>query len=79
MLPPSLTNIRTSSPHKTTFHLTIHEGRNRIIRRACRAVGLDLLSLRRIRIGSVVLRDLPEGHIRELTEEEVEILRGHGR
>jgi 23S rRNA pseudouridine2605 synthase len=79
MLPPSLTHIRTSSPHKTTFQLTIHEGRNRIIRRACRAVGLDLLSLRRIRIGPVILRDLPEGHIRELTDEEVETLRGHAR
>ena len=79
MLPPSLANIHSSSPHKTTFHLTIHEGRNRIIRRACRAVGLDLLSLRRVRIGPVILRDLPEGHIRELTDEEVETLRGHAR
>ena len=75
MLPPSLTNVDASSPHKTTFHLTTHEGRNRIIRRACRAVGLDLISLRRIRIGPVLLGDLPEGRTRELTEEEVATLR----
>ena len=77
MLPPSLANVHASSPHTTTFNLTIHEGRNRIIRRACRAVGLDLVSLRRIRIGPVVLGGLPEGHTRPLTAEELETLRGH--
>jgi 23S rRNA pseudouridine2605 synthase len=79
MVPPKLTNIHTRSPNNTTFHLTIHEGRNRLIRRACKAVGLDLLSLRRIRIGPVTLRDLPEGHIRELTQEEVETLGRYAR
>ncbi len=78
MLPPALAKVRRS-PHKTTFHLTIHEGRNRIIRRACGAVGLEVLSLRRIRVGPITLRDLPEGRTRELTEEEVETLIGHAR
>nr|MBA3610095.1 rRNA pseudouridine synthase [Rubrobacter sp.] len=50
----------------------IHEGRNRIIRRACVAVGLRLLSLRRIRIGPVNLGDLPEGEHRSLTTSELE-------
>jgi 23S rRNA pseudouridine2605 synthase len=76
MLPPRLTNLRRS-PNETTFHLTIHEGRNRIIRRACTAVGLDLISLKRLRIGPVALGGLPEGHHRELSAEEVEILRDH--
>jgi 23S rRNA pseudouridine2605 synthase len=75
MLPPSLANVRASSPHTTTFNVTIHEGRKRIIRRACRAVGLDLISLRRIRIGPVVLGDLPEGNTRPLSDEELETLR----
>jgi 23S rRNA pseudouridine2605 synthase len=78
MLPPNLTNLR-ASPRQTAFHLTIHEGRNRIIRRACAAVGLDLISLRRLRIGSVTLGDLPEGRYRKLTKEELETLRGHAR
>jgi 23S rRNA pseudouridine2605 synthase len=78
MLPPKLTNLRRS-PYETSFHLTIHEGRNRIIRRACAAVGLILLSLRRLRIGPVTLGDLPEGHHRELTEEELAILGNHAR
>ena len=79
MRPPMLTNLHASSPRETTFHLTLHEGRNRIIRRACRAVGLELLSLRRVRVGPVILGDLPEGRTRDLTEEEVKTLRGHAR
>ena len=74
MLPPELTNLR-HSPHHTTFHLTIHEGRNRIIRRACAAVGLDLIRLKRLRVGPISLGDLPEGLTRELTNEEVEALK----
>jgi 23S rRNA pseudouridine2605 synthase len=74
MRPPKLQNINTT-PQKTTLTLTIHEGRNRIIRRACAAVGLDLVHLKRTRVGPVVLGDLPEGEHRELTEDELEALR----
>ncbi len=74
MRPPKLTNLNPT-PDTTTLNLTIHEGRNRIIRRACEAVGLRLISLRRIRIGPVLLADLPEGHLRPLTPEELEALR----
>ena len=74
MTPPELTDLRRS-PHNTTFHLTIHEGRNRIIRRACAAVGLNLIRLKRLRVGPVTLGDLPEGHHRHLTEDELEALR----
>ncbi len=74
MSPPTLSNLKKTS-EKTTLHLTIHEGRNRIIRRACAAVGLDLLSLHRIRIGPVRLRDLEEGRHRPLTDAELGALR----
>jgi 23S rRNA pseudouridine2605 synthase len=74
MLPPELTDLRRS-PHHTTLHLTIHEGRNRIIRRACAAAGLVLIHLKRLRIGPISLGDLPEGLTRELTNEEVETLK----
>ena len=78
MLPPKLTNI-SRSPPETTLNLTTHEGRNRIIRRACAAVGLVLISLKRLRVGPVLLGDLPEGDHRELTEEELEILESYAR
>ena len=59
----------------TSLDLTIHEGRNRIIRRACIAVGLSLISLQRTRVGPVTLGDLPEGEYRDLTPSELEALR----
>ena len=74
MRPPRLTHLRRT-PRETTFHLTIREGRKRIIRRACVAVGLTLIRLHRLRVGPVTLGDLPEGHYRELTMKEIEALR----
>jgi 23S rRNA pseudouridine2605 synthase len=74
MLPPKLEEIQDTG-RTTTFRLTIHEGRNRIIRRACAAVGLDLVHLKRARVGPVVLGDLPQGHHRDLTEDELAVLR----
>ena len=78
MLPPKLACLRRAG-ERTTLNLTIHEGRNRIIRRACAAVGLTLLALKRVRVGPVKLGGLPEGRYRELTEKELEILENTGR
>ncbi|MDQ3999491.1 MAG: rRNA pseudouridine synthase [Actinomycetota bacterium] len=74
MLPPKLDNLRRTR-ETTTLNLIIHEGRNRIIRKACAAVGLGLISLRRVRVGPVRLSSLPEGRHRPLTEQEIEALR----
>jgi 23S rRNA pseudouridine2605 synthase len=71
--PPELSNLSRTA-RTTTLDLTIHEGRNRIIRRACVAVGLRLVSLRRVRVGPVNLGRLPEGEYRELKPEELEVL-----
>ena len=76
MLPPKLTDVRRT-PQRTTFNLTIHEGRNRIIRRACAAVGLPLISLNRVRVGPVELGDLAPGATRELTHRELRLLKAH--
>jgi 23S rRNA pseudouridine2605 synthase len=70
---PEITNL-SRSRKTTTLDLTIHEGRNRIIRRACMAVGLTLISLHRTRVGPVTLGDLPEGEYRALTPSELEAL-----
>ena len=73
MLPIKLICLRRAG-EKITLSLTIHEGRNRIIRRACAAVGLTLLALKRVRVGPVKLRDLPDGQYRALTDEELRAL-----
>lgn len=44
----------------------LKEGRKRQIRRMCEAVGLEVTGLKRVRLGKLVLGDLPEGHWRFL-------------
>lgn len=53
----------------------IHEGRKRQIRRMCSKVGLEVVELRRIKMGSLSLGDLKTGEKRELTQTEVNELK----
>ncbi len=48
----------------------LHEGKKRQIRRMCELVGLKVVGLKRIRIGKVVLGNLPPGQWRYLGEKE---------
>ena len=56
---------------KAKFLVTIHEGRNRQVRRMCEEAGMTVTRLRRIGEGSLQLGDLPLGQWRYLTEEEL--------
>ena len=56
--------------------VTIHEGKNRQVRRMCEQVGLHVTRLRRVSEGGVSLGDLRPGRWRALTEEEIKTLRG---
>ena len=51
--------------------ITIHEGKNRQIRRMCASCGLTVKRLRRVREHTVELGNLPQGKWRHLTEEEL--------
>jgi 23S rRNA pseudouridine2605 synthase len=63
-------------PRPTTLlTITLHEGRNRQIRKMCRAVGLPVRDLRRVKMGSISLGRLKPGQWRDLTPQEVESLR----
>ena len=53
------------------IQITIHEGRNRQVRRMCEIAGMHVTRLRRIREGSLRLGDLPKGKWRHLTSEEI--------
>lgn len=57
------------------IELTIHEGRNRQVRRMCEAVGHPVTELRRVRFGPLTLDGLREGEHRRLSEEELGRLR----
>jgi 23S rRNA pseudouridine2604 synthase len=52
------------------LRFTLVEGRNRQIRRMCELAGLEVVDLVRLRIGPVVLGDLPEGKWRPLRADE---------
>ena len=56
--------------NKDQLNFVLIEGRNRQIRKMCELVGLKVNGLKRVRIGNVRLRDLPEGKWRFLSEEE---------
>lgn len=64
---------RRLGPHE--IELTIHEGRNRQVRRMCAAVGHPVLELRRERFGPLRLDGLKAGEHRRLSEREVGLLR----
>lgn len=55
----------------TWFELTLHEGRNRQVRRMCEAIGHSVIRLKRVRFSFLDLRDLGVGHCRALTQDEV--------
>ncbi len=62
--------------HRTAeLAVTIHEGKNRQIRRMCAACGLTVKRLRRVREHSLELGDLAPGTWRFLTAEEVSALK----
>lgn len=62
-------------PRTTIVDITIHEGKNRQVRKMFKAVGNPVQDLSRIAIGAVHLGRLSEGHYRKLTREEIEYLK----
>ena len=56
------------------LQITIHEGKNRQIRRMCKAAGLSVKRLIRIAEGPILLGELPQGQWRPMTKEEISFL-----
>jgi 23S rRNA pseudouridine2605 synthase len=67
-------SIKSSPPFN--YSITLHEGRKRQVRRMFAALGYRVVALKRVREGSLVLGDLVEGKVRELTAAEVGRLSG---
>jgi 23S rRNA pseudouridine2605 synthase len=65
---------KVSQPAPGVLRITIHEGRNRQIRRMCEAVGHPVERLVRVRIGSLRDQRLKPGQWRALSTEEVKAL-----
>ena len=72
---PCVIHVVTDEPGRTVLEITLHEGRNRQIRRMCSAVGLQVVRLKRTAQGPVKLGMLQPGEYRELKKSEVSALR----
>lgn len=68
--PAKIANIRGRGAH-SWFEITIHEGRNRQVRRMCDKIGLQVLRLKRIKQGFLTLGTLPTGQFRILDDSEI--------
>ena len=66
----ALKPAKVSWANEDQLRFVLREGRKRQIRRMCDSVGLKVLGLKRVRIGSVVLGSLPMGQWRYLHETE---------
>lgn len=58
------------------MRLTVHEGRNKLIKRMCTAISHPVIRLKRIRYGPLALGNLKPGDFRYLTPKEIKELKG---
>ena len=61
---------------QAVLRVTIHQGKNRQVRRMCAQIGLHVVRLQRVQEDSLLLGDLPAGKWRYLTDQELQGLRG---
>lgn len=71
---PSVSVISSDEQGSACLEITIHEGRNRQIRRMCAAAGMNVKRLKRVSEGVVCLGSLPTGKWRYLTKDEIDAL-----
>jgi 23S rRNA pseudouridine2605 synthase len=72
---PGKIKIIKAEKDKSEVEITIHEGKNRQVRRMCDAVGHPVTSLKRVSVGKIKLDSLELGKWRFLKEEEIDYLR----
>ena len=70
---PKVRPVRTE-PTRAILDVTIHEGRNRQVRRMCQAAGLEVARLKRIAEGQLRIGELKTGAWRYLEPKEIELL-----
>lgn len=76
---PSRVEVLKTEGNRTYLEITIHEGRNRQIRRMCGSLDLEVINLKRVSMGPLTLGNLPEGSWRVLTQSEIDQLKMLGR
>ena len=72
---PARVRVVATNRERSVLDLTIHEGRNRQVRRMFEQLGHPVLDLVRLRFGPLTLGDLPPGAMRPASEREILALR----
>jgi len=67
-------DVITWNRHSSILEITIHEGKNRQVRKMFAAVGKDVQELERISVGNIQLGHLKPGQYRKLTKSEIDYL-----
>ncbi len=73
---PAKAQLISADKSNALVELTIHEGRNRQVRKMFEAIGYKVIYLKRVAIGNIVLGNLPLGKWRHLNPNEVKYLMG---
>lgn len=72
---PARVEVLKRLPEGAVLSISIHEGRNRQVRKMCGAMGLEVTRLKRVAEGGLELGELPPGKWRHLSSEELDKLR----
>ena len=72
---PAQVRVLKQNPRSAVVEISIHEGKNRQVRKMFAAVGNKVQSLERVAIGDIRLGRLLQGHYRKLTRPEIEYLK----
>jgi len=72
---PAKAEVLTLKQNETVLKIVLFEGRNRQIRKMCEKLELNILSLRRIAIGDILLGNLKPGKWRKLTKAQIDYLK----
>ncbi len=76
---PAQVELLDSVPGQSKVKITIHEGKNRQVRKMFESLGYTVAALERVAVGNVELGNLARGRWRYLTTHEVSYLMGKGR
>ncbi len=71
---PAKVSVLRQDTFSTDILITIHEGRNRQIRKMVEAIGHQVVRLKRVQYGPVTLGNMKRGEWRDLTEAELKAL-----
>ncbi len=71
MTAPAKVRFVRKTAENSWLEITVIEGRNRLIKKMCQAIGHPVLKLKRISFAGITLRGLKPGDYRPLTDEEV--------